>query len=468
MSKTITFHNSDLKFNYYIIVPHPRRPEVLMLSGEDGWSLPHFVSEEHHFGVIGHINQTANSHLGLAVTVLRCVSNVYNREANTVNAVYLLENHFEGWEPLAGGAWVSRDELGRLHLQVQDHCAVLEEWFDEVEAGELPLSRAPWARPGWFDRASAWIHTQLHDRGLQPTGPIEQMRNWGISCILKVSTTQGDVYFKAAPEFLTNEPALVEVLAENLPLYLPEVLAVDAARRWMLTLDMGGKMLSAIPELERWEEAMRHYARIQLAWIGHNQELLALSCPRRDLETLQAQTDLLLADTHALRMGSNYGLSDLQIEELRNYAPTLKAMCEEMASIGLPYTLEHGDFWGGNIAVTDNRFIFFDWSFSCVAHPFFSLGALAPDPNYIPTVPGAALRLRDAYLEEWVGYRAKSELLKAFELSQPLGFLHSALTHYKYVLPSLEPKAKAEMENMVGFYLRLVLEHKSRQTRQQT
>ena len=222
------------------------------------------------------------------------------------------------------------------------------------------------------------------------------------------------------------------------------------------------------PELERWEEAMCAYARLQLAWIGRNQELLALNCPRRDLEILQAQADSLLADTRALRMGSNYGLSDLQIEELRNHAPTLKAMCEEMAIIGLPYTLEHGDFWGGNITVTDNRFIFFDWSFSCVAHPFFSLGALAPDPNYIPRVPGAALRLRDAYLKEWAGYCAESELLKAFELSQPLGFLHSALTHYKYVLPGLEPKAKAEMENMVGFYLRLVLEHKSRQTRPQT
>src|SRR5262249_3802302 len=130
-----------------------------------------------------------------------------------------------------------------------------------------------------------------------------------------------------------------------------------------------------------------------------------------------------------------------------------------------------------------------------------SLGALAPDPNYMPRVPGATLRLRDAYLKEWAGYCTESELLKAFELSQPLGFLHSALTHYKflgkiipvlrtfasavfrtnqnskhqndfalqlkYVLPGLELKAKAEMENMVGFYLRLVLEHKSWRTQAQ-
>src|SRR5262249_4687642 len=145
---------------------------------------------------------------------------------------------------------------------------------------------------------------------------IEQTRNWGISCILKAATTRGDVYFKAAPEYLTNEPALVKVLAENLPLYFPEVLAVDAARRWMLTLDMGGKTLSDIPELERGEEAMRYYARINFAWIERSQELLARSSPRRDLETLQTQTDSLLADTRALRMGSNYGLSDSQIEEL--------------------------------------------------------------------------------------------------------------------------------------------------------
>jgi len=428
-----------------------------MLSDEHGWSLPHFVSEESHFGVIGHISRNAACQLGLAVTVLRCVYVTYNQEIDTVSAVYLLENHLDSWEPPAGAAWVSRDELGRLHMQAQDHRAALEDWFDEVEAGDLLLARAPWARPGWFDRASTWIYTQLHARGIQPTGPIEQMRNWGISCILKVSTTRGDVYFKAVPEFLTNEPALVEVLAENLPLSFPEVLAVDAARRWMLTWDMGGKMLSAIPNLECWEEAMRAYARLQIKCIERNQELLALSCPRRDLEILQTQADTLLADTDALRRGNNYGLSNLQIEEIRNYAPTLKTMCEELASIDLPYTLEHGDFWGGNIAVADNRFIFFDWSFSCVAHPFFSLGALPPDPDYVPRIPGASLRLRNAYLKEWAGYRAEPDLLKAFELSQPLGLLHSALTHYKYVLPGLEPKAKAEMENMVGFYLRLIL-----------
>ncbi len=99
----------------------------------------------------------------------------------------------------------------------------------------------------------------------------------------------------------------------------------------------------------------------------------------------------------------------------------------------------------------------FNWSFSCVAHPFFSLGALAPDTDYTPSAPDAGARLRDAYLKEWADYQSEPELLRAFDLSQPLGLLHSALTFYKYVLPGLEPKAKAEMENMVGFYLRLIL-----------
>src|SRR5262249_4862088 len=165
MSKAVTFHNPDLRFDYYVIIPQPRQPAVLMLPGEHGWSLPHFVSEEHHFGVIGHIGKTVSMRLGLTVTVLRCVYDVYNQEANTVNAVYLVGNIFGEGEPPVGAAWVNRDELGGLHLQSQEHRAALEDWFDEVEAGELPPSRASWARPGWFDRVSAWIHTQLQDRG---------------------------------------------------------------------------------------------------------------------------------------------------------------------------------------------------------------------------------------------------------------------------------------------------------------
>src|SRR5262245_40286049 len=104
MSEAATFHNPDLRFDYYIMVPHPRRQAVLLCSGERGWSLPRCVSEERHFGVIGHISNTVSSRLGLAATVLRCVYDVYDQEANTVNAVYLLENHFERWEAPAGAA----------------------------------------------------------------------------------------------------------------------------------------------------------------------------------------------------------------------------------------------------------------------------------------------------------------------------------------------------------------------------
>jgi hypothetical protein len=147
MSKAATFHNPDLRFDYYIIVPHPRRPAILMLSGEHGWSLPHFVSEEHHYGVIGHISKTVSSNLGLAVTVRRCVYDAYDQEANTVNAVYLLENHFERWEAHDGAAWVSRDELGKLRLQSQEHRATLDEWFDEVVVLRIPSSAlARWRR----------------------------------------------------------------------------------------------------------------------------------------------------------------------------------------------------------------------------------------------------------------------------------------------------------------------------------
>jgi hypothetical protein len=59
----------------------------------------------------------------------------------------------------------------------------------------------PWvsdARSAWLEQVWAWLHEALHRRGLVPSGAFECVceKPWAI--VLRVSTPQGFVYFKAS------------------------------------------------------------------------------------------------------------------------------------------------------------------------------------------------------------------------------------------------------------------------------
>ncbi|NJM08947.1 hypothetical protein HC891_26250 [Candidatus Gracilibacteria bacterium] len=75
--------------------------------------------------------------------------------------------------------------------------------------------------------------------------------------------------------------------------------------------------------------------------------------------------------------------------------------------------------------------------------------------DYFPDEDDVRLRLRDAYLAPWRRYAGNVDIERAFEIAQPLGALHHALTYYRFVLPHME--SKWEMELMVPFYLKMLL-----------
>jgi hypothetical protein len=72
-----------------------------MLSGEDGWSLPHIRLDKHMWlPAIGHIVETMRHDLGIHVSVLCCVETRIDREiTRRIDAIYTLENHRPAWQP---------------------------------------------------------------------------------------------------------------------------------------------------------------------------------------------------------------------------------------------------------------------------------------------------------------------------------------------------------------------------------
>jgi hypothetical protein len=264
------------------------------------------------------------------------------------------------------------------------------------------------------------------------------------------------MYFKAVPPMFGHEPALSAAMAAADPTRIAAPLAIDAARGWMLTPGVAGRSLDEQPEIELWEAALRSFAELQIVSAGRLDALRAAGVPDRPLGQLADQIAPLLADVAATLPGRPAGLTDEQRAALAKLAPRFCEMCAELASYGLPHTIEHGDFWAGQIIAGPEGFTFLDWSDSSIAHPFFSLLLfLIEIEDHFPKIPGVRERLRDAYLGPWAAHMPHAQLERAFELAQPLAALHHAITYQRVVLPNME--VAWEMELMLPFYLKMLL-----------
>lgn len=294
------------------------------------------------------------------------------------------------------------------------------------------LSR-PWANATWFDETRAWIDAALCARGqsiiaLDPP----RIRPWSV--VMRVDMGAGACYFKANAPASVYEAGLIQTLLRYRPADMPDLLAADPARGWMLLADGGDTLrtrLQTDKTLAHWLRVLPEYAQLQLAMSAHVGEILACGVPDYRLAHLSAQFDALLADTSDLRLGQPDGLSEDDYRRLLDLRPRLTDMAAELASFGLPETIQHDDFHDGNIFVQDGRYRFFDWGDACITHPFCTLLVSLRSIAFRFDLPEAApelVQLRDAYLSAWAAFAPPHHLATAAKLAQRLGMVCRVLS----------------------------------------
>jgi hypothetical protein len=435
----------------YGILPDRPAKRVLMLVGAAGdWTLPHIHLPDERIWApsVGVTCAGMRNLLAADVIVLRNVHASYSDDRSHGELIYLLENQGEGWTPPAGAKWIDHDALENLLLAHPEHRAVIAGELREAETSYIPELRPPWAQPGWFKAASAWMETQLEGHNYVLTAPIEQTKSWGISCLLRAQTDQGDVYFKVSTSLplFGNEPALLKALSERYPDFVPAPLAIEPAQRWMLMRDFGTELRS-MPSLTHYETAMQRFGQLQVQTVSQVEDLLAIGCLDRRLDILSTQIDPLLSNDEALAL-----LAVDEIAQLRALAPRLKAMCSELAGYRVPDSLSHGDLHSGNI--TGETLLIFDWTDACIAHPFLDLSVVVGDLE--ESALGGHERVLDAYLNQWVAYEPLDRLRAMWRLAEPLGAFHQAVS-YQHIVATLEPTSKQELIWGVPEWLRRVL-----------
>ncbi len=451
--------------HYIALIPHPKKNRVLLLNdGQGNYTLPQFATPDYEYWQTTHtINRLVEETLGLQVTVLRCLGVHYDPVEERSTKVYAMENHSPAWKPPSNGQWVTPNDDGPLGMLSQDQRAMLDLWFEWMN-NERGVRSVPWYRFGWYNSATEWIRSELDRLGYTRVSDIrfEQIRSWERSSLIRVQTAKERMYFKAVPDMFRYEPAITKWLAEGYPKKVPRIVTNDLTRGWMLMHDFGDRLLDQTTNTEVIVEAMRQFGKLQANLTKEADTVIEFGCPDRRLETILEEIDDLLDDTEAMLPGQSGGLSDAEIIAIQAAGPRLKGLCEGLADCGLPHSLEHGDFYLGQIAFSNDNYIFFDWSDCSLSHPFFSLCSLL---DFIedthPEIPAVHVeQMIMAYFEAWEIYASPDRLMQALDLARPVAALHCALLYHRFILPKME--VKWEMERMLPMYLRKVLYHINR------
>jgi len=426
----------DLTNRHYAVVVDAQRARVLAVRRNGGWALATWESRGRvRWNDAGPVNDAARSLLGLEAVTLRPL--LARREGTKGTWAHELEPRDANWEPAAGARWeepASFPNPAELEL--------VERAFAFTD------DRPAWARAAWYDDVDTWIDSRLEELGRSRSGAARQLHAWAISSVLRVPTDAGDVYFKAVPPLFGHEPTLTAALGRRHRGRVTCTLARDEERRWLLMDDLGGTPLAEVSDCAAWEEALRSYAELQLAWVGDEERLLGLGCRDRRLDALAADIEPTLAEPLLTELPG--ALSADELRELPALSARLAEAVERLRALEIPPTLEHGDLHPGNVRVRPGGPVFHDWTDGCLSVPLFSL---AP---FLENNPFGGHRLRDAYLEPWSALLSVDRVQEACELAEELGRFHVAVS-YRWIAHAAGPHQRWELGMVFPQLIRALL-----------
>ena len=148
--------------------------------------------------------------------------------AEDADVAMLLEFEAATTDPPDGWTWQDLDAEVIARLEPSTSRAALASWARERAEGWSPL-RPQWSTPGWFERASTWMVDRMAADGRPVVRAPRLHQLWGLSVVLRCSSTDGDAFLKCSADIFRHEAATL-ALAEVMPELLPEVIAVDTDR----------------------------------------------------------------------------------------------------------------------------------------------------------------------------------------------------------------------------------------------
>lgn len=252
--------------------------------------------------------------------------------------------------------------------------------------------RPAYARVGGINELVGWIDRVLADVSAERTAAIEQVRTWNLSCVLRVSSTLGELWLKAVPAFFDHEATVISALASIDPTLVPDVIA--ARRGAILMQTAAGEDGYGVGPDVHFDAVRRfHQASTRLDF----EELHVV--PRMGLEQFQrGLTDLFERHGDELDHDERAQLECMIAESGDRWRT---AGSNDMA-------LVHGDLHGGNLRIASEPtpVTIIDWADASISHPLFELAVIdSYSPEWSTTATDRWLDLLGVGRAEWAAVR---------------------------------------------------------------
>jgi len=330
----------------------------------------------------------------------------------------------------------------------------------------MEKSKLLWDDPNWQQKAHKWIRAEAQQKGIQLNGEIKQphIRHW--STVMSVESDQGTIFFKAvAPETMSEIP-LTEKLVKWYPDDMLELIAIDAKRGWLLMRDGGEQLRSLIrptKDIKVWEPIILRYAELQIGLSKHVDEILSTGISDHRLVNLPSLYAGLLADEESLMLGQEKGLTSEEFLKCQNLISRFEQVCADLVAVGIPESLNHGDFHDANVLVKAGRITFFDWGDADITHPFVSLRTFFVSIEMSLELDEYAFTpemetLLDIYLKPFEKYASSDDLYKAYHLSKPVSSVIKTMA-WKESIIRMDDTTRSEYAWIVPEVLREFLYH---------
>lgn len=291
--------------------------------------------------------------------------------------------------------WVPLRDASIFHAIADARKVVGEEIRWAMQAA-VPLRRLRWQCPGWMESTLNWMQDIL-DRtvGVRITQKVFVERSTDLGTVIIAETSDGKFFLKCTPPW-QNDASYTEALSKISPNFVAAPIAVDVQKQVMITKDYG-KILD--PHFLKQSERIKmtqDFVNLQRDAVGRVDELVRAGMPDFRLDAFLAKIARVVEHPSFLGL-FEYSEYREGVNFLQHNVDKISAKVRDLYGSGVPATVTHNDLWASNFYkhANDERFLFFDWVDSYVAHPLAS------------ELDGLEKR---TYITEWEKYTGKTNL----------------------------------------------------------
>lgn len=355
---------------------------------------------------------------------------------------------------------VSQDESVRPSTQWM-RCDASAEWTESNEAelvryalNELASSAngkkpGPFAQVGWLEELFRWVDAQTAPLGLRTTGEFQQFSGGPTFSLVRLTTQNGALWFKAPGELNAHELSITVRIAHRFPQHVPGILGVHTAWKGWLSVESPGTPLDRLTRCAAWERVAEALAELQIESIAKCSELVEAGCKDMGLIRVQEAIEPFLSRMNEfMRAQERSSPAPLSASELDSLGDGLSEAFSQLRSFGFPDTLGHLDCNPGNIVVSPDRCAFLDWAEACVTNPVITFEYLRRHLGRSGVEePAADARVVAAYSRPWASLFSPEEFLRAVTVASPVAvFVHGVASD---TWRTLDP---ASNPSVAGYY----------------